>query len=83
MVIAQNGLIGFILYIFIIICLFKIIFQCSKIDKRLYLAGMGALIYLLVSSIAESAFVNPLALPLAFVIGLCICTYKQKERGIN
>lgn len=83
MVIAQNGFIGFILYIFIIICLFKIIFQCSKIDKRLYLAGMGALIYLLVSSIAESAFVNPLALPLAFVIGLCICTYKQKERGIN
>ena len=83
MIIAQNGFIGLGLYIFIIYNLFKIILQCSKPDKRLYLAGMGALIYLLVSSIAESAFVNPLALPLAFVIGLCICTYKQKERGIN
>lgn len=82
MIIAQNGFIGLIIYIYIIYCLFRIIIQCSKVDKRLFLAGIGALSYLLVSSIAESAFVNPLALPLSFVIGLCICVYKQKERGI-
>lgn len=79
MIIAQNGFIGLVLYIFIIYCLFKVIIQCAKVDKRLFLAGIGALSYLLVSSIAESAFVNPLALPLSFVIGLSICTYKKKR----
>ena len=82
MVIAQSGFIGLFLYIFIVYCLFKVIIQCSKVDKRLFLAGIGALSYLLISSIAESAFVNPLALPLSYVIGLCICVYKQSERGI-
>ena len=80
MIIAQNGYIGLFVYGFIIYCLFRLILQCSKYDKKFFLAGMGALSYLLVSSIAESAFVNPLAVPLSFVIGLCICTYKQKER---
>lgn len=79
MIIAQNGIIGLILYIYIVVCLFKEISQCSKVDKRLYLAGMGALIYLVVSSLAESAFVNPLAVPLAFVIGLTKCVYDQKK----
>lgn len=80
MIIAQNGYIGLFIYIFIIYCLFRLIMQCSKYDEKLFLSGMGALSYLLVSSIAESAFVNPLAVPLSFVIGLCVCTYKQKER---
>lgn len=80
MVIAQNGYIGLFVYCFIIYCLFRLILQCSKYDKKIFLSGMGALSYLIVSSIAESAFVNPLAVPLSFVIGLCICTYKQKER---
>ena len=44
--------------------------------------GLGALSYLLVSSIAESAFVNPLSVSLAFIIGICICDGKLKERDI-
>ena len=80
MIIAQNGYIGLLIYCFVIYCLFRLILQCSKYDKKIFLSGMGALSYLLISSIAESAFVNPLAVPLSFVIGLCICTYKQKER---
>lgn len=83
MIIAQNGFLGLVLYVYIVICLFKLIRQCSEVDKRLYLVGVGALVYLLVSSIAESAFVNPLALPLAFVIGLTICVYNQKEKGVT
>lgn len=80
MIIAQNGYIGVFVYCFIIYCLFRLILQCSKYDKTIFLSGMGALSYLLISSIAESAFVNPLAVPLSLIIGLCICTYKQKER---
>ena len=79
MVIAQNGYIGLFIYILIICCLFEIIIKGSKYEKRVLLPGIGALSYLLISSIAESAFVNPLALPLSLVIGLCICTYKQKQ----
>ena len=79
MIIAQNGIVGLVLYVLVIYYLFKIIYKCSKVNKRLFLAGTGALSYLLISSIAESAFVNPLSLPLAFVIGLCMCAYKQKE----
>lgn len=82
MIIAQNGFIGLLLFIYIVICLFQLILQCSKTDKRLYIAGIGALLYLLISSIAESAFVNPLAIPLALIIGLTICG-SQKERNIN
>lgn len=82
MIIAQNGYIGLLIYIFIIYCLFRLIMQCSKHDKKLFMAGIGALSYLLISSIAESAFVNPLALPLSFIIGLCVCACKQKEREI-
>lgn len=81
MIIAQNGYIGFVLYVVIIWCLYKIIMQCAKTDRTIFLAGMGALSYLLISSIAESAFVNPLALPLSLVIGMCICISKQKSRG--
>lgn len=79
MIIAQNGLLGLILYIYIVVCLFRLVLQCAKADKRLYMAGMGALIYLLVSSIAESAFVNPISLPLALVIGLTLCVYNQRR----
>lgn len=83
MIIAQTGFIGLLIYIYCLYCLFKIIIKCSKRDSQLFLAGIGALSYLLISSIAESAFVNPLSLPLSLVIGLSICVYKQRERGIN
>lgn len=81
MVIAQNGFLGLILYFMILYYLFRIVMQCSKFDKKLFLGGIGALLYLFISSIAESAFVNPLALSLSFIIGMCICAYKQEEIG--
>ena len=83
MILAQNGIIGLALYIIIIYYLFMLIIRYSKNEKKMLLVGLGALSYLLVSSIAESAFVNPLSVSLAFIIGICICDGKQKERDIN
>lgn len=83
MIIAQNGYIGLYIYIFIAYCLFRLIMRCSKYDKKLFMSGIGALLYLLISSIAESAFVNPLAVPLSFIIGLCVCTYKKEREHIR
>lgn len=82
MILAQVGVIGLVLYVAIIVYLFVLIFRCSRNNKYLLLAGYGAMVYLLVSSIAESAFVNPLALPLAFVIGLSVCNDYQRKRGM-
>lgn len=82
MIIGQTGIIGFIFYVTIIICLFKLVSPAYKTNRALYVAGLGALIYLLFSSIAESAFVNPLALPLALIIGLVLCRIKQKPKRI-
>ncbi len=77
MIIGQTGIIGLVLYLLIIVCLVKMIKPVYEIDRGCYLAGIGAIVYLLVSSIAESAFVNPLALPLSLIIGLVLCRIYQ------
>ena len=33
--------------------------------------------------VAESAFVNPLALPLSFVIGVVLCWIEVEKKGIK
>ncbi len=81
MITGQTGFLGLLFYILIIICLFKMIKPVYDIDKGYYLAGIGALVYLLISSIAESAFVNPLALPLSLIIGLILCRIHQSGKG--
>ena len=79
MIIGQTGFIGFVLYILIIIQLFKLISPAKRFHNGIYVAAIGALVYLLISSVAESAFVNPLALPLSFIIGLVLCWIKAER----
>ena len=80
MVLGQTGFLGIVIYILIVFYLFRLIKPAELIDKGLYTAGVGAIVYLLFSSIAESAFVNPLALPLAFIIGLVVCRIRQEQK---
>lgn len=80
MIMGQTGAIGLILYLMIVICLIKMIKPAYNMDKGFYLAGLGAIIYLLVSSTSEAAFVNPLSLPLALVIGLVLCQIYQEGK---
>ena len=77
MLIGQNGVIGIAIYTLIILGIMKRISKAYKISKQIYLAGIGAVVYLLVSSTAESAFVNPLALPLSLIIGMVYCVINQ------
>ena len=84
MIIGQFGYLGLIVYAIIVFLLFKQIQKLYVVDKKYFLASMGALLYLMVSSIAESAFVNPLSLPLAFVIGISLVQYnKYKIEDLN
>ena len=77
MIFAQTGILGTVIYVLILFFVVKNIQKSYRIDKRIYIAGVGAFAYLLVSSTAESAFVNPLSLPLSFVIGI---VYIEVER---
>lgn len=79
MILGQTGVLGFICYIGIITCLFKIVNLSSNFNKKIYTAGMGSLLYILVSSLAESAFVNPFSLTFSVVLGLLICYLKQNK----
>ena len=80
MILGQFGYIGAMLYLLIIIKLFKMI-QCSfdKNNVNIYLSAICALFYLLISSSAESAFVNPMAAPFAILIGICLSSGKKLE----
>lgn len=69
MILGQTGYLGLIVYIGLIILIAVKVLKVFKLNKNFYLAGLGAIAYLLVSSTAESAFVNPLSLPLAVIIG--------------
>lgn len=72
MIIGQSGYIGVIFYLLLLVTLFIKIQKLSKISKEYYLASLFAVAYLCISSMAESAFVSPIAIPLAIVIGISI-----------
>lgn len=71
MILGQFGYIGFILYILCILFIFKKIQKQYRTEtKYLYIAKITCLLYLLISSTSESAFVNPISMPLAIILGM-------------
>ena len=79
MIIAQTGYIGALFYILALIMLFILIQRTTKKYKNLYLASLFALAYLGISSLAESAFVNSFAIPLAIIIGISLSSAKERS----
>ncbi len=83
MVLGQFGVFGFIIYIICIIILFsKIQKDYSLENKKYYIAKMICFIYLIISSTSESAFVNPLSISLAIIIGIQTKNETNNERRI-
>lgn len=79
MIFGQFGVLGTIVYVRIISLIWKKVSKVSYYNKSLYIASIGALMYLFVSSTSESAFVNPLSLPLALIIGIGYIGYNRYE----
>lgn len=79
MIFGQFGVLGTIVYIGIIYLIWKKLSEVFYYDKLLYIACLGVLMYLFVSSTSESAFVNPLALPLSLVLGIAFSHGKTNE----
>ncbi|MBQ8611103.1 MAG: hypothetical protein IJ412_05255 [Oscillospiraceae bacterium] len=81
---GQTGLIGTVCYVSVLALLLLRIIKLRKFDVRLYAGGLWIFAYLLISSMAESAFCNPLSIPFAFLLGLLLVQEKQyKEKGLN
>ena len=71
MLIGQFGYIGAILYFLCIVLIFKKIQKSFSVDNKYkYIAKVSVLAYLMISSTSESAFVNPLAISLALILGI-------------
>ena len=81
MIAGETGIIGLIAII-AVICLMVIKIQkIKRYDKGMYASGLMAMAYLLIVSMAESAFVNPVAIPFALVLGM-IYGQDEKNQGI-
>lgn len=71
MVLGQFGYIGFFAFSSIIFILFlKLQKQFSIKNKYIYIAKLSVLFYLVISSTSESAFVNPMSILLALILGI-------------
>lgn len=70
MILGQSGVIGFVCMFNIWRKLYQRINQYRYIDLQFYLAGIGCFIFILISSTSESAIVNPVSIPVAFILGM-------------
>lgn len=74
MIFGQFGVIGAICYAYCVILIFKNIQAgFSKDNIETYSSKLICLIYLLISSTSESAFVHPISIPLALILGIKVC----------
>lgn len=78
-VIGQFGWIGLILFIVMLIYLYKIIASLQKKDVYLYATALSLFIYEIMTSLGETAYYNPLSTIIFFIIGLCIAQSKDIE----
>lgn len=80
MIIGQTGIWGTIAYLMIIVKLFKAIQGIRRVSLSYYAAALCGLCYVLIASVAEAAFVHPLAVPVAALIGFLLSQDKLDMR---
>ena len=85
-ILGQTGMIGIVSYLYILLFLFKKIQRLFRVDLDLYMSALFVFLYLLISSIAEPAFNNSVAIPLAMIIAMtverktCVSLQEESER---
>lgn len=72
MILGQTGWPGLVCFGAAVIFLFLRVQKLYEIRKGLYLSGLIVLAYLLIASVAESAFAHPTAIPLAVWLGILL-----------
>ena len=81
MLIGQLGIIATVFYSMCILIIFKRIQRDYNKSKPAYLSKIIAIMYLLISSTSEAAFVNPIAIPLAFIIGISLDNIEGSKKN--
>lgn len=72
MILGQAGWIGVVMMLIAIWRLYKSIQKLQPQNIEYYASGICIILYLLIASVAESAFVHPLAIPLALWLGFIL-----------
>ncbi|MGM9660995.1 MAG: O-antigen ligase family protein [Faecousia sp.] len=72
MVIGQAGFLGLIAFTIALFMLFKSIQKIRNIRPSYYASALCGICYLFITSMAESAFVHPVAVPIAMWIGIML-----------
>ncbi len=70
MIMGQFGFLGTAIYIVCLTMIFINIQKSYENGKNIYISKIIALVYLVISSVAEATFVNPISIPLALILGL-------------
>ena len=79
-IIAQSGVIGSVFYILTHCVIVNNIFN-SEMNNRKFLAGsIGIYLYLILSSVAEPAFNNSIAVPLGIMLGIFLSENRRGEK---
>lgn len=69
MIIGQFGYLGLMCFIFYISILYSLISKLRQLNYDYYYSALGCFVYLLISSTAESSFVQPYAVLFFYIIG--------------
>lgn len=69
MILGQSGYFGLLSYILAITMLLKVIQGIRKVENSYYAAAMCGICYLIIVSTAKSAFVHPVAVTIAMMVG--------------
>lgn len=82
MVMGECGFFGFAGLVAALVVFSKKVFVL-KTDSAAMAGALNALLYLLISSTSESAFANPMAIPLAFWIGFLMARHKNRRPAVQ
>ncbi len=81
MILGQTGYLGMIFYAAVLLILFSMIFELRKYNAYIFASALITILYLLISSTSESAFVNTMAVPFAFLIGVHFADTRKNLSG--
>lgn len=70
MILGQTGYLGTFFYVAALLLFFAAVYKMRKYNAYSFASALIAVLYLLISSTSESAFVNAMAIPFAFLMGV-------------
>ena len=80
MILGQCGFFGCGAFIYALVIFFRS-FLAPRTHRASRASGVMVVLYLLISSTSESAFANPIAVPMAFWLGFLLAEYRSTRHG--